>query len=71
MPPSSEMNDDVEVCPKCGQEFDPMRDQLVECPRCGVEGSTACCNLGGRGVICFDCEDEDGADDIGKGVDDE
>jgi Zn finger protein HypA/HybF involved in hydrogenase expression len=46
-----------EKCPKCGQEFDPREHEVVECPRCGVEGSTACCNPGGRNCICVACEE--------------
>jgi hypothetical protein len=48
-----------ETCPKCGQAFDPRKDQVVECPRCHVEGSTACCNLGGRNCTCVECEEKD------------
>lgn len=51
------MHDDVEVCPKCGDEFDPMRDLIVACVRCGLKGSTACCNPRGPDSICEDCED--------------
>lgn len=29
----------------------------LSAPRCHVEGSTACCNSGGRGVICVACEE--------------
>lgn len=47
----------METCPKCGEEFDPTIDQVIECPRCHVEGSTACCNMGGRGVACIACEE--------------
>jgi len=32
-------------------------DQIIECPRCHIEGSTGCCNPGGRNVICVDCEE--------------
>lgn len=46
-----------EKCPKCGQEFDPATDVIVECPRCHVEGSTACCNPGGRRCLCAACEE--------------
>ena len=49
----------VENCPKCGEEFDPNEDQIIECPRCGIEGSTKCCNIGGRNCICVSCEEEE------------
>ena len=51
-----------EACPKCGQTFDQAEHQVIECPRCRVEGSTACCNPGGRNCICADCEEKEGAD---------
>ena len=46
-----------ENCPKCGQPFDPRKDRVIECPRCNVEGSTKCCNPGGRNCICVACEE--------------
>ena len=53
-----------EPCPKCGQPFDPKKDEVIECPRCHVEGSTACCNPGGRNCICVLCEEQEGRDDV-------
>lgn len=47
----------TEDCPKCGKPFNPKEDQIVECPTCGSTGSTACCNTGGSGVTCNDCEE--------------
>lgn len=47
---------EVDECPKCKRIFDPSRDTIVECPCCGRRGSTYCCNLGGRMVLCGDCE---------------
>lgn len=52
----------TEKCPKCGEPFDPKVDAVVECPRCHVEGSTACCNVGGRNCLCAACE-EGGAEE--------
>jgi len=46
-----------EKCPKCGEPFDPARDEVVECPRCHSEGSTKCCNPGGRNCLCTECEE--------------
>jgi hypothetical protein len=43
-------------CPKCGDEYNPVTDKVIECSRCGAEGSTACCNVGGVGVPCVECE---------------
>lgn len=47
---------EVPKCPKCGQEYDPKNASIYECPRCGAEGSSSCCNPGGRGCICIACE---------------
>ena len=52
-----------ETCPKCGESFDPQEFGVVECPRCHVEGSTKCCNPGGRSCICVKCEEGDGMTD--------
>lgn len=65
------IDDDFEVCSKCLEDFDSALHELFQCPRCGEEGSSACCNPGGLFTICLDCNAEDGADDVGKGVDDE
>lgn len=46
----------IDTCPKCGGEFDTENDEIVQCPTCEEEGSTMCCNPGGRGVLCIDCE---------------
>ena len=46
------------TCPHCGGEYDPAVDCLVTCWSCGALGSTACCNAGGVGVECVDCEEE-------------
>jgi hypothetical protein len=46
------------TCPKCGLAFDPVEHQVIECPRCGVQGSTNCCNPGGRNCICAACEEK-------------
>lgn len=48
---------DLEACPKCGELFDPREHKIVECPRCLCEGSTACCNPGGVGCLCVECEE--------------
>lgn len=53
----------TEKCPKCGEPCDPKEDTVVECPRCGKEGSTACCNMGGRNCLCNDCENGEGGED--------
>lgn len=53
------MSRKTEKCPKCGEPYDPKKDQVVECPRCHIEGSTACCNIGGRNCICTACEEGD------------
>ena len=45
-------------CPKCGLRFDGAIDTVIHCPRCGQPGSTACCNSGGKGVICIQCEEQ-------------
>ena len=52
----------TEKCPRCGEPYDPKEDQIVECPRCGREGSTACCNSGGKGCLCVECEENE--DDV-------
>jgi hypothetical protein len=46
-------------CPKCKRHFDLSKHEVVECPRCERRGSTYCCNLGGRMVICGECELEE------------
>lgn len=48
----------MDTCPKCGGGYNPAEDQVVMCPECGCEGSTACCNPGGAGCMCWDCEEE-------------
>lgn len=53
------MNDREDRCPKCGAPYNAEEDQVIECPRCHVEGSTACCNSGGRGVACVECEESE------------
>lgn len=53
------MSKKTEKCPKCGQAYDPRKDKVVECPRCHAEGSTACCNPGGRNCTCTECEEGD------------
>jgi hypothetical protein len=57
----------TEMCPRCGEPFDPTEDTVVECPLCGIEGSTACCNMGGSNCPCNDCEtagDDDDDDEV-------
>ena len=49
-----------ETCPKCGQPYDPETDTVCECPRCHKDGSTACCNIGGRNCPCNECENGEG-----------
>lgn len=49
-------------CPKCGTRFDPVVDRVIECRECGEEGSTACCNSGGVGVPCVQCEEAEDND---------
>jgi predicted amidophosphoribosyltransferase len=46
-------------CPKCGEWFDNTQDNVIVCPVCGIEGSTACCNSGGVGCPCIQCEEEE------------
>lgn len=53
---SNAVQPEVDECPKCKRIFDTRKFEIVECPRCGRRGSTYCCNLGGRMVICGDCE---------------
>ena len=45
-------------CPNCGEEAELEGNEIVECPECGCEGSTACCNPGGRNCLCVQCEEE-------------
>jgi hypothetical protein len=52
-----------EKCPKCSEPFDPRKDTVIECPRCHKEGSTACCNMGGRNCLCNECENSEGGED--------
>jgi hypothetical protein len=49
----------AETCPKCGGPHDSNEDAIVECPHCGAEGSTRCCNSGGRGCVCVQCEESE------------
>ena len=51
-----------QICPKCGEEYDDEVDMLVECPVCLIEGSTLCCNIGGVGCLCNECEEMEGED---------
>ena len=49
-----------EQCPKCGEEFDAEKYEIIDCPECFSAGSTRCCNSGGRGCVCAECEEGGG-----------
>lgn len=51
-------------CPHCGEAFDDSTDLVIECPKCGAWGSTACCNAGGVGVWCIECEEGDSSEEV-------
>ena len=58
----SKAKTEQEECPKCGEPV-PLGDGIVMCSQCGCEGGTSCCNPGGSGCPCAECEEKDGDDD--------